>query len=978
MAPGAIEALEAGAQRAEDQWRRGNLAAALAIYRSLLLERLTAKNQRKLGVFVAADIVIIDRLADLAMLLEYDDAAHQLLTSTVELYTRNRNHYGADYTTLKCIHLALERGLLWDASKLLKGLHSRIGDLDAIDYSPAGLIRWEQACVWPDANPADRAILFSRLYLVIGRLLVANGRYGQALAVLDRGLLYTEDTAPALAQAARVPFWLAIAGALLERGNLEEARAHLARLESHIDDIQQPGFAVHAIELAGKLALLQGEFGTALRQFAHAQSICQARGFPQAAIRAALNLTHIAIYFNQTSIAGELLDDVQLIARRLGDTAALVHAELLLRVARARSQSLAEAVSIAPSVSEMWGVVRDVARESAVSDWNKLPDFPESTNYLAFFEDRALGFQWQLGREDLTSAARILSEMRGTFGTADSALIQLRLSVLEGMLAYYQQRFVQAEQLFTQAHPSVRTLGLKPELWQIQRFLGWCAARLERPTAEQVALSQETDALLASIADSLSASDRAIFLLNKWTAEEEFFRSECNQLTRMKRELQSGSPLLRPWRRFRMLRRLNMLMQRIDRYKTTQARRSLGQAGEVAPPQPISLWRRLLSHPRDRATIAFLVLPDRVLVTRAMWLSLDFGISPMTRIQTRNLVRRWHELVANAQPRRPIAANERSDAFSSSGSRALFLTNGNEQPVSRPRTDIVAESKAIARHLAEGLRLPDLLDTLPDRIRALTIVPEDSLHGFPFAAALHKGHYLVEHYALSIAFERSEARQISLNERGIALAVGISHGTGQFPPLPGTQAELDQVEAWLARQRLEVRRLMNESASKATVLNHLPNAALLHIACHGVFQADRPDNSGLVLMPDADQIEILSLRELSHTNLARLRHVTLSSCWSADHFVLPGRWIVSLPETLWRAGAQSILGCLWEVNDRLAVAFMRRFYDYLSNFPRDEALHRTQMDCLRGDLPGFNRVDTANPLHWAGYTLYGDYRMLRG
>src|SRR5262245_20560130 len=115
MATGTMEALEAGAQRAEEQWQRGNLAAALAIYRSLLFERLTAKSQRKIAAFISADIVIIDRLADLALLLEYDGAAEQLLESMSDLYTRSGNLYGADYTALKRIHLALERGLLRDA-----------------------------------------------------------------------------------------------------------------------------------------------------------------------------------------------------------------------------------------------------------------------------------------------------------------------------------------------------------------------------------------------------------------------------------------------------------------------------------------------------------------------------------------------------------------------------------------------------------------------------------------------------------------------------------------------------------------------------------------------------------------------------------------------------------------------------------------------------------------------------------------------
>jgi hypothetical protein len=55
---------------------------------------------------------------------------------------------------------------------------------------------------------------------------------------------------------------------------------------------------------------------------------------------------------------------------------------------------------------------------------------------------------------------------------------------------------------------------------------------------------------------------------------------------------------------------------------------------------------------------------------------------------------------------------------------------------------------------------------------------------------------------------------------------------------------------------------------------------------------------------------------------------------------------------------------------------MTTFYNYLDKFPRDEALCLTQLRCLQGRLPDCD-VDTANPLFWAGFNLYGDYRTLK-
>jgi CHAT domain-containing protein len=125
----------------------------------------------------------------------------------------------------------------------------------------------------------------------------------------------------------------------------------------------------------------------------------------------------------------------------------------------------------------------------------------------------------------------------------------------------------------------------------------------------------------------------------------------------------------------------------------------------------------------------------------------------------------------------------------------------------------------------------------------------------------------------------------------------------------------------------------------------------------------------MVLVPKPEQAEVLSLRELYRMNLNRLQHVTLSSCWSADNFILPGRWIISLPETFWRAGAKSILACLWPVVDSFAVSFMRRFYERLAKLPRDEALRLTQVDCLKGNLPNCNGMEISSPIYWAGFQL---------
>jgi tetratricopeptide (TPR) repeat protein len=529
-------ALEAAVQVAEDQWRRGDLVGALHSYTDILTQRVTDA-QDALAPSTAADLVIMERLADLAVPCGYGEAADALLASMVALNERDGNRYGADYAALKRIHLALGCGQLRKAYAFLDAMHPSIGDLHALQFVPSGLQQWEVERYWPGTSRDDRIVLFSRLYLVMGRLLAALGQYGEALVALERGLYHTEQDTPDLAQQANLPVRLTIAGAFLEKGELSAASASLTGLEPDLDELQQPGFVVRWLELSGKLALLRGTFGDALTQFRRVVDICQTRGFTQAMIGAMLNLAHILIYLNHTRAAKELLLNAKAHAAAREDAASTVRATVLLRMAEARGHSLADGVPIAPTVSAMWGAVQEEAPSSADVYQEPFVDLPQSDNYLAFFEDRALGFHWQLGRRDWAAAGQLLANMQVVFGGCDSALIQVRLRVMDGMLAYYQDKIGSAALALDEVRPALADRGLLPELWQVQRFLGWCWNQLGYPATTQYDLAEHTHALLETMTASLSSADQAIFQLNKWTADEESIAVEVNHLARMKMQL---------------------------------------------------------------------------------------------------------------------------------------------------------------------------------------------------------------------------------------------------------------------------------------------------------------------------------------------------------------------------------------------------------------------------------------------------------
>jgi CHAT domain-containing protein len=202
------------------------------------------------------------------------------------------------------------------------------------------------------------------------------------------------------------------------------------------------------------------------------------------------------------------------------------------------------------------------------------------------------------------------------------------------------------------------------------------------------------------------------------------------------------------------------------------------------------------------------------------------------------------------------------------------------------------------------------------------------------------------------------------------LAVGVTRGVADYPRLPGVDRELRQVTDWCRKRNIEFCHLQDDTANRNSIGREIQHATLAHFACHGVFSRDDLAGTGLLLIPAPDQQDLFSIFEIARLKLDNLRHVTLSSCWSADNYLLPGWHVISLPQTFIQAGANSVLGSLWLVSDDVASYFFPIFYEHLLELAPDEALRSTQLACLKNSLvPG---LKTADPFFWAGYCLYGE------
>jgi hypothetical protein len=925
--------------QAEKKKAENQLEEAVEMYQKLLSYRLTQVSHA--SGYTEYDSIIIERLADLSLLFGITDASINLLTGLMYRCREANDSYLYILTVIKIAGIRMETGELELTFEMLQQLSRYIGDLNQIAINEAGLVKWEQACRFKKMNRQERVVVFTRLYYVIGSLFTKLGQYSQGIRCLDRGMHWVEQGTTAAVQAVLVPLALVKVTALMERGEVIKAEKYLQTLKIEQGNKITSGNYTGWLELKAKMQMLKGNFGEALENLERVITFCQNQGLNRAVVIAWINLVEIKIILNQLADAERLLDLAAEFSKKYG------FKEIDNRIVRLNHLTLKRRapfflLNLSPSAPEN---ITGSGHKEEENNREYLVEVPQTSGYLNYFNDRYLQFLVLLADGNAKQARFYLDNLKQDFSNTDSRLIGFRLEILEFLLLYSQEDLDASDPQVD--IESIREFlegeSLKPELWQFQRIL----SRAKILTSEQrTELIKQNDQLLQEITESLPEENRAIYLLNKYTEEEKQLAEEISQLVKIK----LSRSLIIPFRivsHFKMLSRLNRLIHRIDRHKDALARKTVTKQGiEESVEKPSSWLARILRHPKDRVTISFLVLPDQLLIIYTGFLKFNFKLSYVSRIQVRELIKKLHQGVS-------VGGTVRDTRWGGKRSDGENL-------------------QEISDKIFTILQLPEVLSQLPGRINKITFVPDDSLNGFPFAALQYREKYLIKTYAVSIGYEsKIDKKTCETNYNKTMLLVAITKGpSGE---LHGAGVEVEKIKVKLSEQRLTIKILKDEKADKKSILTALTTTDIFHIASHGKFQYNEPDATGLELQNN----EALSLRDILENDVfSRVQHVTLSSCWAADHFILPGRWVISLPETLWRSGVKSILGCLWQVDDDIAVAFMNKFYENIREYPRDIALQKAQTAALDNQLPGCAQK-TNNPFFWCGFNLYGSSRPLK-
>jgi CHAT domain-containing protein len=320
----------------------------------------------------------------------------------------------------------------------------------------------------------------------------------------------------------------------------------------------------------------------------------------------------------------------------------------------------------------------------------------------------------------------------------------------------------------------------------------------------------------------------------------------------------------------------------------------------------------------------------------------------------------------------PILLPQRTALLVSSADGKLDLVS---VPVSRAEVEAEAralrtqlERQATRRYLVHARRLYDwLIRPLGGRLDAaqsdtLVFVPDGALLMIPMAS-LHDGEqFLVEKFAVATTpgFDLVDPAPVN-RETVKALLAGISKSVGGQPPLPNVAEELKVVAGLLGGQVM-----LDEAFLRADLRKALEdrNFGIVHIATHAQFSA-RADETYLLAWDGR-----LGLDELSEdVGLFRFRDeplelLTLSACETARGDDRAG---LGLSGMAVKAGARSVLGSLWSVNDPAATALVKTFYTRLmAGDSRAQALRAAQLELLAD-------FRYRHPAYWAPYLLIGSW-----
>ncbi len=804
-----------------------------------------------------------------------------------------------------------------------------------LQNTTADLKAWLNLCKLGDTSPANKLRLQAIFLKLAAWCALENGCYsGAEDRLLFAENLLANNTDPGLVKA-RTVLTLYRAMALTGKGALIEAKTLLTNTDL-LDNNSDANHIFH-LELLAKIHLLQGNLGEAENLLGQVVGLHQTRQHARGYAISLVNLACVKIYLNQPTEGIALLNE----AETYCDVNALDALRLTIQLQKAIASTKGLHEINATTNINYLASETNLPQNDSVTQWG--------LDHFGYFESRCANAILRI-LANPSQANDVNNGLQQAFAGTDSALIKHRLLSISYLAAVVTGGKPPAGELVNDSCNYFEKEGIKTELWQLLAYKKMATEN----NGDQALLLQKINAILGDISATLGEDEQAIFYLNKWTETEEALKITKDKIAALQSRT-TGHLLNRITDFFTNGTLINSLLTAVDAYKQKKLHEAevFTLANMSKKPHWLFTW---LFMPTDKAIISFLSLPDAlVIVTRGR---------KLLRARVVGLPRpRLRELVANIQ---------KSTGTQTAANRGAGRINHGYNSFDNYK-------QACGAFLTETA-LGEVLSGLPGSVTRISFVLDDLLHRLSFAALFIDDKFLIQTHAVSYGlrnFDNGSQQKNTPTKTSLVAAVSnsVSTETITFPALPGVVAEAKAVIPVLQKLSPKgVTTLENNEVSADVVLaymkgtQHVKPANLLHVACHGMFNHQQPASSGLVF-PNNEMLTLATIR--NNGPFSTVEQLTLSSCLAADSFVLPGRWVVSLPEAFYLAGVQRILGCIWLVPDNSTAGLMADFYGNLLNNPADIALQRAQL-ALLGGKDTVAEAMYQQLAQWAGFCLYGN------
>jgi len=312
-----------------------------------------------------------------------------------------------------------------------------------------------------------------------------------------------------------------------------------------------------------------------------------------------------------------------------------------------------------------------------------------------------------------------------------------------------------------------------------------------------------------------------------------------------------------------------------------------------------------------------------------------------------------------------------------------------------PDPTLTAERRAALRTAQDierrrlGLQLSNTLlphDIIVSGTTTVFLVSDGPVESLPFAALgrRHSIDFLSEpsatifsiletHVAVAHPIRVAVFADETASANGPANEVRLSSPAGhprEFAALPFAGDEAMMIRTTLGA---EATHLFPTAQVSQSTLQTLPwnEFSIGHFAMHAVLNEKYAELSGLVLGHQRGDAatNFLWYGDVCHLQ-AKLDLVVLSACNTALGEQVPGEGLRGLTQAFFAAGAQRVLGTLWQVDDQATSEWMHYFYQSLkANRSPVKALHEAQRTMAADP-------QWSAPYYWAGFVLSGDWRPL--